>query len=247
MKNNVFCHSTYDTKTQKYQWNICIPWKVLIGKRPKVNDSLGFNIAVGDNDDGIMQKAKIAWRGNSDPLTKVGADFGLVKLVNQVDENLDTTKIFSQMRRLSTLPDSLEWAKFHAFDINKLVLGSIDPDDNLSAQLKSCWDNVNLYFYLEVNDAKKGFAKVDIIKRSDTFHDYGWIEDDNGKVIWKMNVLYSRPAGGALKNQQIDTVINLKPGKYHLKYLTDESHNWNNWDDRAPKTNFAGIVLYRDK
>jgi hypothetical protein len=77
------------------------------------------------------------------------------------------------------------------------------------------------------------------------FHDYGWIENRSGRKIWTMHAYYSKQAGGAFKNQQIDTVITLCKGKYTLRYITDESHNWNNWDDAPPATPFYGIVLYK--
>jgi CubicO group peptidase (beta-lactamase class C family) len=75
--------------------------------------------------------------------------------------------------------------------------------------------------------------------------DYGWIESlENGKPVWEMKVLSTEPAGGAGKNLKVDTVITLPAGKYKLRYKSDDSHSFDNWNSLPPEINFWGIALY---
>lgn len=73
--------------------------------------------------------------------------------------------------------------------------------------------------------------------------DYGWIEDSKGRTIWKMDIMKSRHAGGASKNQVEECEIVLSPGDYLVRYISDESHSWNNWDDLPPNSTFYGIKI----
>jgi hypothetical protein len=75
--------------------------------------------------------------------------------------------------------------------------------------------------------------------------DYGWIEDgQTGKRVWEMKQPETKPAGGAPKNRLIDTGITLPAGKYKLRYKSDDSHSFDNWNAFPPAINFWGIALY---
>ncbi len=75
--------------------------------------------------------------------------------------------------------------------------------------------------------------------------DYGWIENiDTGKPVWEMKPSETTPAGGAAKNRKVDTVITLPAGKYNLRYKSDDSHSFDNWNALPPDINFWGIALY---
>jgi len=75
--------------------------------------------------------------------------------------------------------------------------------------------------------------------------DFGWIEDRNGKVIWQMQGQTATYAGGAIKNQKVDTVITLPAGYYTLRFKSDWAHAYDNWDSAPPDSFFWGIVLYK--
>ncbi|HMG68234.1 MAG TPA: serine hydrolase, partial [Chitinophagaceae bacterium] len=75
--------------------------------------------------------------------------------------------------------------------------------------------------------------------------DYGWIEDGKGKIIWQMQSQPATSAGGALKNQKVETVITLPAGAYTLKYKSDWAHAYNNWDSLPPDDFVWGIVLFQ--
>jgi hypothetical protein len=76
-----------------------------------------------------------------------------------------------------------------------------------------------------------------------TWCDYGWIEDTTGKVIWQMQGQPASPAGGAAKNQRVEQMISLNPGKYILRYKSDSAHAFNSWDSLPPDNFFWGIIL----
>ena len=73
--------------------------------------------------------------------------------------------------------------------------------------------------------------------------DDGWIENDDGKVVWKAEDCYY--AGGADKNILKLEVARFKPGKYKLRYKSDDSHAWNTWNAAPPdRAKLWGIQLF---
>jgi hypothetical protein len=81
--------------------------------------------------------------------------------------------------------------------------------------------------------------------QSGQMFDYGWIENAaTGKPVWEMKEPETTHAGGAGKNRHTDTVITLPAGKYRLRYKSDDSHSFDNWNALPPDINFWGIALY---
>ena len=67
------------------------------------------------------------------------------------------------------------------------------------------------------------------------FSDYGWIENANTKeIVWKMTSKNSVYAGGAKKNRIADDIINLDAGNYIAYYITDDTHNYDDWNSAPP-------------
>lgn len=76
--------------------------------------------------------------------------------------------------------------------------------------------------------------------------DYGRIENENGRVVWKMAYDESDPAGGARKNRVFDGVITLPAGTYVLRYTSDGSHAYGDWNDDPPDDPESwGITVFR--
>lgn len=76
--------------------------------------------------------------------------------------------------------------------------------------------------------------------------DYGWIENaDTKEIVWKMTYRNSEYAGGSRKNRISDEVIQFVPGNYVVYYVSDDSHNYDDWNDSPPldEENW-GISLY---
>ncbi|MGH7537312.1 MAG: hypothetical protein ACREMF_01640 [Gemmatimonadales bacterium] len=65
--------------------------------------------------------------------------------------------------------------------------------------------------------------------------DYGWIENaETGTAAWEMTYRATTHAGGARKNRLFDGTIRLPAGRYELRYETDGSHAYGDWNDDPP-------------
>ncbi|HEX8367376.1 MAG TPA: serine hydrolase [Pyrinomonadaceae bacterium] len=81
--------------------------------------------------------------------------------------------------------------------------------------------------------------------QSGEMFDYGWIENaETGTRVWETKEPETTHGGGAEKNRKVDTVITLPAGKYRLRYKSDDSHSFDNWNALPPEINFWGIALY---
>ena len=82
--------------------------------------------------------------------------------------------------------------------------------------------------------------------RGGDMDDYGWIEDANGRTVWKMNYDDTEPAGGSDKNRRFDGAIVLPAGDYVLRYRSDGSHSYNDWNSEPPDDPESwGIAVFR--
>ena len=76
-------------------------------------------------------------------------------------------------------------------------------------------------------------------------YDYAWIENENtGKIVWKMTYRKTDYAGGARKNRVFDDKVYLEAGEYFVFYQSDDSHSFNDWNDRPPRDPFNwGVTI----
>jgi len=82
--------------------------------------------------------------------------------------------------------------------------------------------------------------------RDGDMYDYGWIEDAGGQTVWKMKYDETDPAGGSEKNRVFDGVISLPAGNYVLRYRSDGSHSYNDWNADPPDDPESwGISVFR--
>jgi len=82
--------------------------------------------------------------------------------------------------------------------------------------------------------------------RDDEMDDYGWIEDGDGRTVWKMKYPDTEAAGGSDKNRVFDGVITLPAGSYVLRYRSDGSHSYNDWNANPPDDPESwGIAVFR--
>jgi hypothetical protein len=80
----------------------------------------------------------------------------------------------------------------------------------------------------------------------DHMHDYGWIEDDSGRVVWEMSYSETEHAGGSDKNRMFRGRIALQPGSYKVHYVTDGSHAYRHWNAAPPHDPESwGILVIR--
>lgn len=81
----------------------------------------------------------------------------------------------------------------------------------------------------------------------DDMSDYGWIEDaKTGRRVWEMTYRITQHAGGATKNRRFDGAVRLPAGEYILRYETDGSHAFGDWNAAPPDDpEMWGITVYR--
>jgi hypothetical protein len=79
--------------------------------------------------------------------------------------------------------------------------------------------------------------------------DYGWIEDaKTGTTVWEMTYSMTFHAGGGRKNRVVNTTIVLDKGEYKLRYRSDDSHSYDDWNVDPPEDpEYWGITLFRDE
>jgi len=76
--------------------------------------------------------------------------------------------------------------------------------------------------------------------------DYGWLENAEGRIIWDMKELTETfHAGGTLKNRKKIGFLKLLPGRYRLRYISDDSHSAESWNAQPPADSLHwGIEMY---
>lgn len=122
-------------------------------------------------------------------------------------------------------------------------------DKNIIAQIVRVGDNADeeKRFRLDRTTRVRVYAIGEGEKRE--MYDYGWIEDTrSGMVVWEMTYSMTFHAGGGRKNRMVNTTIVLDKGDYKLRYKSDDSHSYNDWNADPPDDqDFWGITLFRDE
>ncbi len=79
-------------------------------------------------------------------------------------------------------------------------------------------------------------------------YDYAWIEEvESGRSVWEMTYRSTERAGGARKNRLYNDTIRLEAGEYTLRYESDGSHSFGDWNAAPPADPFNyGVTLYRE-
>jgi len=67
-----------------------------------------------------------------------------------------------------------------------------------------------------------------------------------GRRVWEMPYRITEHAGGAGKNRRFAGTVKLPPGEYVLRYETDGSHAFGDWNAAPPDDpEMWGITVYR--
>jgi signal transduction histidine kinase/ligand-binding sensor domain-containing protein len=79
--------------------------------------------------------------------------------------------------------------------------------------------------------------------------DFGWLNNPSGETIAGMQAFGdSYFAGGDPKNRMQITQLELSPGKYTLRYSSDDSHHYDSWN--APEPEFLplyGVAIFKQE
>jgi hypothetical protein len=133
--------------------------------------------------------------------------------------------------------------------LDRSLVGSYDPksNPNVIAEITGVRDDdrIEKRFRLDRSTELRIFALGEATGRQ--MHDYGWIEDaKTGKAVWEMTYRSTEHAGGATKNRRFTGTITLPAGDYILKYESDGSHSFGDWNADPPDEPEAwGITLFR--
>jgi hypothetical protein len=123
-----------------------------------------------------------------------------------------------------------------------------ERDKSIIAQIVRVGDNADrsVRFALDRTSRVRIYAIGEAQNRE--MNDYGWIEDaKTGTVIWEMTYGMTFHAGGGRKNRMLNSSIVLEKGTYILRYKTDDSHAYNEWNTDPPvDRDYYGITLYSD-
>src|SRR5438045_1322158 len=76
--------------------------------------------------------------------------------------------------------------------------------------------------------------------------DYAWIVNAlDHKRVWIMRYDNTEPAGGADKNRVFDGTLHLDPGSYFVRYKSDGSHSYNDWNAAPPaEERYWGVSVF---
>jgi hypothetical protein len=70
--------------------------------------------------------------------------------------------------------------------------------------------------------------------------------DREGRELWRMEYPATEAAGGATKNRRIEHTMALEPGTYTLRFHSDGSHGWEDWNAPPPDDPLGyGVTVYR--
>lgn len=123
-----------------------------------------------------------------------------------------------------------------------------EKDKNIVAQIIRPGDDADLTerFSLDKTTRVRIYA-IGEGQGRDMF-DYGWIEDSRtGAVVWEMTYGMTFHAGGGRKNRMVNTTITLERGDYRLRFKSDDSHSFGDWNVDPPEDQqYWGITVSRD-
>jgi hypothetical protein len=121
-------------------------------------------------------------------------------------------------------------------------------DKNIIARLVLAGNDADLTEKFTLNKATKLRIYAIGEGQNREMVDYGWIEDARtGTAIWEMTYGMTFHAGGGRKNRMVNTTLILEKGEYRLRYRSDDSHSYNDWNVDPPDDQEGwGITLYRD-
>ncbi len=137
------------------------------------------------------------------------------------------------------------YSRDESFD-PKAIKPYVPPERVPLVQISRVGNHANIRKAIEVS--KPVWIRVEALGEGSfgEMHDYGWIEDlSSGRRVWEMNYEDTDNGGGASKNRFAETVLRLKKGEYLIRFISDDSHSYNDWNATKPRhAERWGITLF---
>ncbi len=131
------------------------------------------------------------------------------------------------------------------FDPKNFVLGGNERQVGIIAQINRVRDSENRRQTFEIKKPTEVRIYALGEGQNHEMYDYGWIENSSGQVVWEMTYAMTFHAGGGKKNRMVNTKMMLSPGTYTLRYRSDDSHSFNDWNTSPPEDpSMWGITIY---
>ncbi len=211
---------------------------------------------IGTWGDGLIRldpEYRIAARYTHDPDLPAGISNNSVRVIKK---DLDGEMWIGTNSGLNLFdPESGQFRRVHSLltrsfpeELNSLVTELLESEARIAA-IEQVDDYQNLTHTFEIDEAGTYLIVVVGEGLDDMMFDYGWLEDAAGSPVWSAEDFNSSfHAGGAAKNRMFLDEITLDEGVYHLRYQSDASHSYENWNQPPPT--FAGLwgiaLLKRD-
>lgn len=229
-----------DTGPDHYQTEVKLPWSVMGVKSVSAGSEVDMEIAVTDKS-GKMKPGRRTLSGQQTDISD--SAMKLTRLVlaygKQIPDTTDNMVAFyaDEAPIIDGLDDAV-WSRSDRYQIKGSEAAAVRAVPDVA---KVLWDSTNLYVLVQISDHSKTTVPSLFVNG-----DFGWIVDHStGNVQWSMEAKNTKYAGGAFKNRYIDTTLRLKAGEYILRYTSDESGSYGNWNDNRPESSVYGIVLFR--
>jgi len=140
------------------------------------------------------------------------------------------------------------WAVGDEFDPESVKPYREEEDTHILVQIIRVGDRQRIRRRFQLDESAR--VRVYAIGEGDDdeMYDYGWIEDDRGRRVWRMEYWDTEHAGGARKNRLINEVISLREGEYTVRFRSDGSHSFDDWNDTPPRDpDHWGITVRLEK
>jgi hypothetical protein len=159
-----------DPDDKSYVMEIAFPWKTLGYAVPAVNEKIGFDVAIDDNDK-ETRKGMLAWNSTVDDAWKNTSIYGTLSL----SASKSGAAEHHALSLLATTPLAIDgvaesaWDDVPKYQFTRIMTGYVNDKDDLSGYYRSMWDKDNFYLLVNVHDNVKNYAQA--------MFDYGWIEN----------------------------------------------------------------------
>ncbi len=135
-----------------YRYEAALPWAGL-NHSPATDQIIGFDIGIDDDDTGLRD-AQMMWNSPDEFAFMYPNRFGRARLVNTTPPPPPDDPYATYTTTSPTIDGSQEslWNSAPAYDITKVVTGSVGGSSDLSATWQGLWDQNNLYLMINITD-----------------------------------------------------------------------------------------------